>query len=178
MKAQELHYKLAERVRGDSKYLTELTSASGLAPVQAGSAPDALQADLMDIARDDETFKDIKTITGPTGQVYFYSEMHMTETYARILARVKAGDPCITIAETVREESRVYPRPTSVELFRYGLFKIDRDQVEQHVTRTLERYDDIKSFTTSHGGMYLYSTQYLTAEWAKYLAKKHEKGDS
>jgi hypothetical protein len=178
MKAEELRVKLAERVRGDSKYLADLSSADTLMAAQLGLKRDDIEAKLLEIAKMNSSFRDIRSIQGPTGKVYFYSETYMTETYARILARVKAEDPCLTIAETVREESRVYPRVTSVELFKYGLFKIDRDQLDDHVARTLERYEDIKSIKTSTGSVYLYSNQYLTPDWAAFLAKKQERPDN
>ncbi len=178
MKAEELRFKLAEKVRGDSKYLTELTSAGALAPVQSGLDGEDLAANLADIANDNVTYSDIKSIEGPTGKVYFYSEKYMTATYARILARVKAEDPCLTIAETVREESRVYPRATNIELFKYGLFKIDREELDNFVARTLALHEDIKKIVTPRGSTCLYSTRYLTEDWAVFLAKKAETPDS
>ncbi len=178
MKAEALHVKLAEQVRGDSTYLADVTSAAALAPVQAGTATADIEATLAELAKDDAAFADIKSIHGPTGKVYFYSLKYMSETFARILARVKAEDPCITIAETVREESRVYPRVTNVELFKYGLFKIERDQLDSLVARTLEQHKDIKSIRTWSGSLYLYSTRYLTPDWAAFLAKKAERPDN
>lgn len=178
MKAEALQVKLAEKVRGDSKYLAELTSAAALAPVQAGAASTDIEATLAELAKDDAQFADIKSIHGPTGKAYFFSQKYMTETYARILARVKAEDACITIAETVREESRVYPRVTNVELFKYGLFKIDRDQLDSLVARTQELYEDVKSIRTWTGSLYLYSTKYLSPYWAAFLAKKQERPDN
>ncbi len=178
MKAEELHVKLAERVRGDSKYLSELTSASALAPVQPGVISRDVEANLAEIVTNMDNYRDIKSIVGPTGKVYFFSVTYMTENYARILARVKAGNPCLTIAETVREESKTYPRVTNVDLFKYGLFKIDRDELDKHVARTQELYEDIKSITTGSGAVYLYSTLYLTQDWANFLAKKQEHPDS
>ncbi len=178
MKAQELHVKLAEKVRGDSKYLAELTSASALAPVQSGYKSDDIEANLAELVKNNVNYRDIRSIEGPTGKVYFYSITHMTENYARILARVRAGDPCLTIAETVREESKIYPRVTNIELFKYGLFKIDRDELGQYVARTQERFEDIKSTLTASGSIYLYSTLYLTPAWAAFLAKKQERPDN
>ncbi len=178
MKAEELHIKLAEKVRGDSKYLADVTSANALGAVQSGLQSDDIATRLGEIAQDDVTFPDIKSIAGPTGKVYFYSQKFMTETYARILARVKAEDPCLTIAETVREESRVYPRVTNTELFKYALFRIDREEIDKHVARVQELYEDIKSIKSPTGSVYLYSTRYLTPDWAAYLAKKVEHPDS
>ncbi len=178
MKAEDLHVKLAEKVRGDSKYLSELTSATALAPVQAGSNGGNIEANFAEIVANMDDYRDIRSVVGPTGKVYYYSVTYMTDNYARILARVKTGDPCLTIAETVREESRVYPRATNTELFKYGLFKIDRDALDQYVARTLELYEDIKSLATPSGSVFLYSNKYLTPDWAAFLARKQEHPDS
>jgi hypothetical protein len=178
MKAEELHVKLAQKVRGDSKYLAELTSASALTPVQSGLKSEEIEANLAELVKNEDAYADIKSLQGPTGKIYFYSTKHMTEGYARILARVDAGDPCLTIAETVREESKVYPRVTNTELFKYGLFKIDREGLDKHVARALELYQDIQSIQSPTGNVYLYSTLYLTPDWASYLAKKVEHPDS
>ena len=178
MKAEELRFKLAEKVRGDSKYLTELTSASALAPVQLGLDNDDIEGNLAEIAKNNDQYRDIRSIAGPTGKVYFFSETYMTENYARILARVKAEDPCLTIAETVREESKTYPRATNIELFKYGLFKIDRAELNTYVARVQDLYEDIKQLVTAKGSVCLYSTKYLTPDWAAFLAKKQETPDS
>ncbi len=178
MKAEKLHVKLAEKVRGDSKYLTELTSASALAPVQPGFNSEDIEAKLVELVKNSDHYRDIRSIEGPTGKVYFFSETYMTEAYARILARVRADDPCLTIAETVREESKIYPRVTNIELFKYGMFKIDRDGLDQYIARTQELYEDIKLIATPTGSVYLYSTLYLTPDWAAFLVKRQEHPDS
>ena len=178
MKSEELRVKLAQKVRGDSKYLTELTSATALAPVQAGMSSGNIEAALIDLVKNDHSYRDIKSIASPMGKTYFYSAMHMSECYARILARVKDGDPCLTIAETVRDESRIYPRVTNVELFKFGLFKIDRGSLDEYIAQTMERYSDIRSITSWPGSVYLYSNRYLTLEWAELLAQKKERPDS
>lgn len=176
MKAEELYLKFAEKVRGDSRYLADLTSANSLGSMQGEL--EEVEANLAHLANDTTTYSDIKSITGPTGKVYFFSEKYMTPGYAKILARVKAEDPCLTIVETVRDESRIYPRATNIELFKYGLFKIDRDQLDTYVARVQELHDDIKQIVTPKGAVCLYSTKYLTEDWAAFLAKKQETPDS
>lgn len=178
MKAEELHVKLAEKVRGDSKYLAELTSANSLGRVQVGLESEDIETNLAEIAKNNDRYRDIRSIAGPTGKVYFFSETYMTENYARILARVKADDPCLTIAETVREESGTYPRVTSVELFKYGLFKVDREELDNYVARTLELHEDIKLIQSRTGSVYLYSTRHLTPDRAAFLMKRQERPDN
>jgi len=101
----------------------------------------------------------------------------MTGNYAQILARVEENDPCFTISETVREESKIYPRPTNIETFKYGLFNINRDELDTHIARTMEQYPDIKLLRASSGGVYLYSTLYMTEDQALLVAEHREHPD-
>lgn len=80
-----------------------------------------------------------------------------------------AHDPCATIAETVRDESKRYPRPTCVLLFLEKLFGIHEDDLKSIVCKTLERpeFNDIKAMVHPEtGAVYLYSNQYLDEERA------------
>lgn len=69
------------------------------------------------------------------------------------------NDLCATIAAMVRNESRVYPQPTNIELFMEPIFNIDPDELETHITRTLElaEFKDIQLIHASTDARYLYS---------------------
>jgi len=93
----------------------------------------------------------------------------MSDYYALQLARVAAKDACALIAETVRDESRTYPRPTCVLLFVERLFGVNEADLEEVVRKTLERpeFSDIKAMIHPvTGGVYLYSNRYLDGERA------------
>ncbi len=173
--AEEIQTWIAERVREDSHNLVKLTDVDSLGALGSDLAPDDLETNLADMVKDDR-YKDIKSVAAPTGAVYFYSETYITKNYAEILARAEADDPCATIALTVREESKIYPRPTNIELFKDRIFNIDPDEFETHIARTLERqeFNDIKLINASTVARYLYSSLYMSEDYAKSLVEWEE----
>ncbi len=173
---EEFHLKVLKRIREDSKYKSKLTRAETLKTLVPDIQPGELETACAEVT---SAYHDIHSLVAKTGVVYLFSEEHMTAEYAQILLRVEAKDPCFLIAEMVREESRVYPRPTNVELFKYGLFDIDLDRLDEHIAQTLEQYHDIKLFRIPDGPTFLYSDQYLTENDARdfVLALKRSQRD-
>ena len=114
---KDLQAQIASRVREVSKSVAELTGVDSLGDLDPEAEPDELQTALDELA-EDERYGDIRLVTASTGAGYLYSEAFITRTYAGILIRAAANDPCATIAATVRDESRIYPRPTAVDLFK------------------------------------------------------------
>ena len=172
---EEVKFRIGERVRADSR------DAEILTPVDALSAEIGWDrnADSPDEIRKDPRYDDIKTVTAATGELFFYSGRHMSDYYALILARVAAQDPCAMIAETVRDESRIYPRPTCILFFREKLFGMNEADLKAIVDKTLARpeFSDIKMLVhPSTGGVYLYSSQYLDREVAFSLMDWQEVG--
>ncbi len=107
---EEVKFRIGTKVRADSKDAELLTPVDGLyAEIgwdRSAYNPDEIQKD--------PRYDDIKTVTAATGEMFFYSTRHMSDYYALVLARVAAKTPALLIAETVRDESRIYPRPTCV----------------------------------------------------------------
>ncbi|MBI4786836.1 MAG: hypothetical protein HY782_07305 [Chloroflexi bacterium] len=171
----EVHDKIADKVRADSQELERLTAMKSLVELFPDVPPDQVEK-FAGMMADDEKFQDIKALVGPTGTSYFYSETHMTANYAALLARIEAKNPYATIAETVREESRVYPRPTKVALFYEPLFQIDPDMMGTVVEGMLQReeYQDIKKVVASTGAVYLYSDSYMPAGQAEAIVQWEE----
>ncbi len=175
--AEEVQEKIASQVRQDSQVeirLTPVESLVELAPkLEAAKVKGYATAMLGNV-----TYHDIRPLNGPTGIAYLYSETHMTRNYATILARIEAKDPYTTIAETVREESRVYPRPTRVGLFYEPLFQIESAQLEMIVEGLLRRpeYADIQKIVASTGAIYLYSNRYLEPAFAESWVEWEEVG--
>jgi len=96
----------------------------------------------------------------------------MTETYAMILLQ-KQGDPLRLIAETVRENSAVYPRPVPLDIFTQPPFDLTRQEVLNDLERMAaeDEYRDIVPTTTSASRVFLYSTLHLEPEYASMLAE-------
>ncbi len=174
---EEERTKIASKVREDSGVLAQLTPAKSLAEFVPLPELSQIEGHVAAMAGD-ERYQDIKQLIGPTGIAYLYSETHMTGNYASMLARVGEGTPCSIIAETVREESRVYPRPTKVELFYAPVFKLDPVHMEMLVEGMLRHpeYADLQKIVASTGAVYLYSTLYMDAYQAERWIEWEEVG--
>lgn len=175
VQTEDIKPMIAEKVRDNSKNFNKLTGIDSLFTEGPALETEKIKAALADMQEDD-SYRDIKPIFASTGALYLYSDTHITDSYASILARAEANDPCATIASTVRDESRIYPRPTSVELFKESVFNIDPVELETHVTRTIERqeFKDIKMISVSTGVHYLYSDLYMNEAHARSLAEWEE----
>ena len=116
--------------------------------------------------------EDLNDLTTQDGSRSFYSSRFMTEAYATILLR-KQGDSLRFIAEIVRQNSEVYPRPVPLELFTHPPFDLSPEEVLSNLERMAaqEEYRDIVPTTTSASRMFLYSTRYLESEHASMLAE-------
>jgi hypothetical protein len=163
---------IAQRVRADSAQRAQLTPLRDLElpePAPESSAP-ALDLSAMQA---DERYTDIRSLTISNGAIYLFSETYMAPGYATLLGRAAAKDPLATIAETVRDNARIYPRPTSIKSFEETLFDINPAELEAHVARLLEmpEYEDIKKATASNGAVYLYSITHMAEGQAQYLAE-------
>lgn len=167
--------RLAARVRAASQQQTALTAVGELGPFMPEFDAGQIET-VVDLVLEDKRYADIQAVTATTGAVYLYSERFITGNYAQMLARVEAGDPLATIAETVRDESRIYPRPTDVLLFTQAPFGLKPAQIEEYVAALLqeERYQDIQKIEASTGAVYLHSTEHLSSALARSMVHWEE----
>jgi hypothetical protein len=102
----------------------------------------------------------------------FYSSQFMTESYTRILLQ-KQTNLLLLIAEVVRENSAVYPRPVPLDLFGDSPFNLTQDQLQGYLEQIAkeEGYRDIKQTATSTGNIFLYSSLHLEPDYASMLAE-------
>jgi len=116
--------------------------------------------------------EDLHELAAQDGSRRYYSSHFMTETYAMILLQ-KLGDPLRLIAETVRENSAVYPRPVPLDIFTQPPFDLTRQEVLNDLERMAaeDEYRDIVPTTTSASRVFLYSTLHLEPEYASMLAE-------
>ena len=117
-------------------------------------------------------FRDIKLI-GESGQTYVYSELHMTRSYAEAAALACDTDVCHMIAETVRRDSRTYPRPTPVAVFEAPPFLLPRDTISKAVEEIsgIGAYSDIRLLRTSDESLFLYSSFHMNPGHAQSVAE-------
>ena len=116
--------------------------------------------------------EDLKEIPGHDGLPRYYSAQCMSEAYARLLVR-KEGNPLLLIAETVRENSKIYPRPVRIDIFRNEPFDLTEEEISTCLQKMKEedQYKDIAQTTTSEGTVFLYSTLHLEPDYASMLAE-------
>jgi hypothetical protein len=115
---------------------------------------------------------DLKAICGRNGIPCYYSDLRLSETYAGILVR-KSDNPLWLIAEVVRENSQLYPRPVPVDSFREQPFGLTREEIGECLTTMGQQreYQDIAQTVTSVGTRFLYSTLHLEPDHAFTLAE-------
>lgn len=145
----------------------------------AGTKADAASQDDLEAMISEAAEDDIKLMRG-TRDTYYFSENHMTATYALHLFRVMEKDPARMVADTVRDESRIYPRPTPAYIFLESPFNMTEAQLDGVLWQISQRNDmtDIKSTTVSNGALYLYSTLHLTVLHAETMAEWNEVGQA
>lgn len=115
---------------------------------------------------------DIRVIEG-AHDVYLYSAELMSDNFAHWAFLSQEGDDVATLVDTVREESRVYPRPMlarSLTNAPYGLALEHVYEVFEQVAASGD-YPDIQRCAASNGDVYYYSTTYLSTAQAKALAQ-------
>jgi hypothetical protein len=120
---------------------------------------------------------DVHALIAPDGSRRFYSSQFITEAYAVILLQ-KQGDPLQLIAEIVRQNSRVYPRPVPLDIFTLPPFDLAKKKVLNYIGQmaAIKTYHDIVLVTTSTSREFLYSSLYLEAAHASMLAEWFDVG--
>lgn len=115
---------------------------------------------------------DIIKLSGKTGD-YFYSQDHMANNWAKGCFLSLENDPLRTLAEIVRYESRIYPRP----MIKQGLMNAPYLLNEETIDKSFERAQQTEGFKdlcrcfASNGDEYFYSSQHLSQAQAKALAE-------
>jgi hypothetical protein len=124
------------------------------------------QSQTGDNARDIELIRE-------DGRAYLYSERHMTRPYAEAAARAGCKDVCYAIAQTVRGDSRTYPRPTELAVFCEAPFLFSEDMLDQAVKEILRdpQYADIRVVRSSDGSKFLFSSSHMDPVHAESLAE-------
>ncbi len=119
-----------------------------------------------------EKHEDLKEISGKDGIPCYYSAQNISEAYARILVQ-KEENPLLLMAEVVRENSAIYPRPVPLDIFRESPFDLTQEEILDCLKKMAEQkeYQDISQTITSIGTIFLYSTRHLESDYASSLAE-------
>ncbi|WP_051257760.1 hypothetical protein [Desulfovibrio cuneatus] len=118
----------------------------------------------------------IATCTTAEGITVYYIRTEMSDVYAGILAG--KGNPPALLANVVRENSQVYPRPVPLDLFEYPPFDFTPEVVQECLQKlaATPEWADIRFVESAVGTVYLYSTQYLDHDHAEFLAERADTG--
>jgi hypothetical protein len=182
--SEKIRAKILHIIRADSNsgrlvqaegVLTELKQ-QGLLDSTDIEARTHVEAILGQILQEDG---DIKGIFGRNGTSYYYSVRSLSETYAGILVR-KSENPLWLIAEVVRENSKLYPRPVPVAGFCEPPFDLTRETILEclETMRAEPEYQDIAQTITTVGTTFLYSNRSLDPDYAAMLAEWSDVGQA
>jgi hypothetical protein len=141
---------------------------------EKGESPDSIAALLGEAA---ERNRDLKQLLDLSGNPHYYSNLFMTAAYAHILMS-REGDPLALVAEIVRENSAIYPRPVPLETFMQPPFEMTEEEIRACLARMAgqEELGDISQTTTSAGTLFLYSRLHLEPGHAAMLAERLDLG--
>lgn len=119
---------------------------------------------------------DLALLKGLDGGEYYHSPSLLSVTYAEIITGKEV--PLAMIVETVRKNSREYPRPIALEIFEYPPFDLTPEELEGclHKIAADPESADIKYVESCVGTVYLYSERYLDEDYASFLADKEDVG--
>jgi hypothetical protein len=148
---------------------TEISKIDGLRGDEDAQDLDTL---LREALESNEDLRDLTTADEP----HYYSTLYMTTPYARLLAG--KSRPLHLIAELVRENSSIYPRPVPVDSFKEPPFQMTEDEIQTFLAllEKEEGMEDIRRTTTSTGAVYLFSSLYLERDHADMLAERLDVG--
>ena len=156
----------AERIQSDSA-AGRLTTEESLRILEGEGPHDA--------ALLPETFPEIRILPGKTRE-YLYNSRIMSETYAEILFHNEEQDYSGQVLQTVRRESRLYPRTTAIARFLEPPYLIPEDLLPGIVESLLSEGGPLEKCRASNGAEHLFSPKHLVRSQAEYLAEWEEVG--
>jgi hypothetical protein len=157
---------------GTAELLAALETVRSPARGPVAAAPDAPRPDPPSAGSDLSPYPDI-TLVRAGDRAFLFSDQHMTRSYAEAAARSAAGDIRGLIAETVRQDSATYPRPTPVAVFSGPPFRLSAEQIAS-VVESLSGdadYPDVRVVHASDGSVFLFSSTHLKPAQAESLAE-------
>lgn len=146
--------------------LTDL-AGQGLSNSDVAHQRSHLEGVLRQVVSENE---DIKELSSRNRIPHYYSSRSLSETYAGILVRKEEKS---LMAEIVRENSAIYPRPVALNIFREAPFDLTQEEILDFLGKIGKQgdYQDIARTTTSIGTVFLYSNQHLDPIYASTLAE-------
>jgi hypothetical protein len=179
---EQIRRAIAQRIRERSEtgqlipleeIWAELVRA-GLVTQDANSEMTDFKAMLGEVVQENADLKEIST---ENRIAYYYSSRSLTETYAGILISKVEGSLRL-IAQVVRDNSKIYPRPVPLDIFTISPFDLTEEEIQDCLAKISEQeeYKDIARTTTSVGTVFLYSNRHLEPDYAFTLAESLDVG--
>lgn len=118
---------------------------------------------------------DVAIIYGKKG-IYLYSKPLMSHSFAHALFLTTENDDLATFIDVVRNESKVYPRPVSIDAFMNPPYLWPREKTRKVFTQAGAEasFKDIHAVRASNNKEYYYSDLYLNEAQARSLAEWYE----
>ncbi|MEG0069415.1 MAG: hypothetical protein RSA57_05975 [Cetobacterium sp.] len=167
--------RVLEYIKNSSK-VGELVSKSELLKGSLEIEAPEIEKLLAEILSSEES-SDIKELIGMTDSFY-YSTDYMSDAYAEVIFKLKDENIEKTISDYIRKESKIYPRPTALEVFKLNPFKKNDQELEEIFKRieASDEFKDIQKILASNGAVYLYSDIHMTKGHARGLCEWVEVG--
>lgn len=157
-------------IRKESKigHLTNIDTIIDFAEIELDDAEKVISA-----LNDENEFIELKLIQDSEGKNYYYSANEMTDKYANIMMGLNNNDFLKLIADSVRYESKVYPRPTYLKQFTSSPYNFEENKLLEILDSINENsdYSDLKYTEASNGVRFIYSDRHMKPGYAKYLAE-------
>ncbi|MFO7729961.1 MAG: hypothetical protein R6V86_04255 [Spirochaetia bacterium] len=119
----------------------------------------------------------VGSLSGKKG-TYYFDPTTMTSRYAGIMLRLEEKNYLDLAAETIRDDSKKYPRTTPLGVLREAPFSFDEESIKAILTRFNEdpQYKDLRKCTASNQAVHFYSAEHLDPGQAEYLCEYEEVG--
>ena len=168
MVAEHVRRRSQEAALTDPAELAGALAEAGLAAPE-GTAQDDFAAAALAAALAEHD--DLRRVADIKGRERIFSIRHLSESYARLLTRKES--PLLLMAETVRENSALYPRPLPLDIFEEPPFELSDDEIQACLKQMADDPDfrDIACTTSSAGTIFLFSTRHLEPGYAAFLAE-------
>lgn len=113
----------------------------------------------------------VAEFTAWNGKKFLHYRPLLSGSYARMMSAQE--NPVALVVQTVRENSRLYPRPVSIGSFQDPPFSLSEQTIKQvlEVIAKDPQCKDICYCESSVGNMFLYSRDYLDDAYADFLAE-------
>ena len=120
--------------------------------------------------------QDLRILYDANRQAFYHSVDFLSRTYDRILAF--KGTPVLMMADTIRDNSARYPRPVPLDLFEQAPFDLAPETIQNSLREmaNTSQYRDIAATTSSEGRVFLYSSDFLSHDYASQLAEWEDVG--